>query len=53
MLPTLGDFSSGGRGPIGDTRIKWKLYVFLAVFPRAHLSHLLTPMGRVNLHLRL
>lgn len=28
MLPMLGDFSSGRRGPVWHNRIRWKLCVF-------------------------
>lgn len=52
-LPTLGNFSSGGRGPVGHTRIRGKHHVFSAVFSGIHLSYLSTPMGGVNLHLGL
>lgn len=50
MLPTLGDFSSGERGPFRHD--KMKASCVLAVFPGTCSLYLLTPMGMVSLRLR-
>lgn len=48
MLPTRGAFSTGGRGPFGHTRIRWKLHVF---WHEACSSFLLITMRGISLHL--